>query len=47
VSGGKAFGKDTNQIVIVGKDRIEEFEEMSKEKVAEKVVELVKNEGLD
>jgi phosphopantothenoylcysteine decarboxylase/phosphopantothenate--cysteine ligase len=41
VSNGKGFGKDTNQIVIVGKNNVEEFNEMSKNEVAEKIVDLV------
>jgi phosphopantothenoylcysteine decarboxylase/phosphopantothenate--cysteine ligase len=40
VSNGRGFGKNTNQIVIVGKDFVEEFEEMDKNLVAQKVMEL-------
>jgi phosphopantothenoylcysteine decarboxylase/phosphopantothenate--cysteine ligase len=41
VSNGKGFGKDTNQIVIVGKDGVEELREMSKDDIADRIVKLV------
>jgi phosphopantothenoylcysteine decarboxylase/phosphopantothenate--cysteine ligase len=41
VSDGKVFGKDTNQIVIVGKDSVEELSEMSKDEVSKRIVKLV------
>jgi hypothetical protein len=40
VSGGKVFGEDENKVFVVGQDSVEEWEEMSKEKIGEKLTEM-------
>lgn len=45
VSNGKAFGKDKNKVYIVGKNGVEETDEMDKFLIGKKILEIIKRDN--